>query len=132
MKKINYAKYLIYLFFFVTVIIPLFKLFLSIAEIDVTNIIAKPVFQESLINSLTASFLSSIIALLLALLAAFLISKSKIRYKYIFTIILTIPMLIPSISHGMGLVMLFGDNGIFSKIFNFNFNIYGLKGIVLV
>ena len=43
--------------------------------------------------------------------------------------LLTIPMLIPSISHGLGLINLFGANGIISKILGFN--IIGCHGIII-
>jgi iron(III) transport system permease protein len=40
-------------------------------------------------------------------------------------------MLIPSISHGMGLVFLFGDNGIVTNLLGLNIGLYGYKGIVM-
>ena len=43
----------------------------------------------------------------------------------------TLPMLIPSISHGMGLVLLFGDNGIISNLLHMKFFLYGYVGIIL-
>ena len=41
-------------------------------------------------------------------------------------IMLTLPMLIPSVSHGLGLINLFGNNGILFKL-----NIIGFPGIIL-
>lgn len=40
-------------------------------------------------------------------------------------------MLIPSISHGMGLVLLFGDNGLITNWFGMNIGLYGYKGIIM-
>jgi iron(III) transport system permease protein len=40
-------------------------------------------------------------------------------------------MLIPSISHGMGLVLLLGANGIITRLFGLSRTIYGFHGIVL-
>lgn len=40
-------------------------------------------------------------------------------------------MLIPSISHGMGLVMLFGDNGIITNLLGWNIGLYGYTGIIM-
>ena len=38
------------------------------------------------------------------------------RFKGVFSVLFTIPMLIPSISHGMGLVLLLGDNGLLTNL----------------
>ena len=40
-------------------------------------------------------------------------------------------MLIPSISHGTGLVILLGANGILTNFLGLKFNIYGGLGIIL-
>ena len=40
-------------------------------------------------------------------------------------------MLLPSLSHGMGLVILLGNNGILTKLFQLDGNIYGLAGIII-
>ena len=40
-------------------------------------------------------------------------------------------MLIPSISHGTGLVILLGANGILTNLLGLQFNIYGGLGIIL-
>ena len=44
--------------------------------------------------------------------------KRKIKHKTIFSVLLTLPMLIPSVSHGMGLILLFGSNGFITNLFN--------------
>ena len=59
------------------------------------------------------------------------LERSKIKYKEIWSTIFVLPMLVPSISHGMGLILLFGNNGFFTNLFDFNINIYGCKGIVI-
>ena len=40
-------------------------------------------------------------------------------------------MLIPSISHGMGLIVLFGANGVLTNLLGLNTSIYGFWGIVI-
>ena len=39
-------------------------------------------------------------------------------------------MLIPSVSHGMGLILLFGSNGIITNLLNLDSSIYGFTGVV--
>ena len=43
----------------------------------------------------------------------------------------TIAMRIPSISHGLGLINLFGSNGIITKMLSIDFNILGVNGIIM-
>ena len=52
-------------------------------------------------------------------------------FKNILIPALTLPMLIPSISHGMGLVILFGAKGIVTNLLHTSFNLYGFSGIVI-
>jgi len=49
----------------------------------------------------------------------------------VFVVLFTLPMLIPSISHGQGLVLLFGDNGLVTNLMGWNIGLYGYKGIVM-
>jgi iron(III) transport system permease protein len=57
--------------------------------------------------------------------------RTNLRFRRIFSVFVTLPMLIPSISHGMGLVLLLGANGIFTRLFDLSGTIYGFQGIVL-
>ena len=40
-------------------------------------------------------------------------------------------MLIPSISHGTGLLVLFGRNGILTNLLNLNIKIQGFTGLII-
>lgn len=71
-------------------------------------------------NSVLTTLISTVISVGLSFLLAFCIHRSGIRFKSIWSILFTIPMLIPSISHGMGLVLLFGDNGILTNLLGIN------------
>jgi iron(III) transport system permease protein len=52
------------------------------------------------------------------------------RFRELFAVFVTLPMLIPSISHGMGLVLLLGSNGILTRFLGLKHSIYGFSGIV--
>ena len=65
------------------------------------------------------------------LFLAWLLNRSNVRMKSIFVVLFTVPMLIPSISHGMGLVQLFGDNGLVTNLLGWNIGLYGYKGIIM-
>ena len=66
-------------------------------------------------NSFLSSLVTTIVSVSIALLLAWCVNRSNIRHKGVWSVIFTLPMLIPSISHGMGLTLLFGDNGLFYK-----------------
>lgn len=53
------------------------------------------------------------------------------RGKALFSILFVLPMLIPSISHALGLVTLFGRNGLLTNLFHMEWSIYGFWGIVI-
>jgi iron(III) transport system permease protein len=71
-----------------------------------------------------------VISVVLAFVLAYALNRSNVRYKALFVMLFTVPMLIPSISHGMGLVLLFGDNGLVTNLLGINIGLYGYKGII--
>ena len=112
------------------VIIPIISMFAQMRAEDFKAVLKSPVFSEALINSLLLSAVATVIVILIAYLLALCMTRSEMPGKKIFGMILILPMLIPSISHGMGLINLFGNNGIFTKLLGTS-SIYGSVGIVL-
>ena len=129
--KSNYLKILLSVFFLVFVILPLLQVLVNINGDSWRELQQQPKFGESIRNSLTASGISTLVSVSLALLLSFCLARSNIRLKNMFKIVLTLPMLIPSISHGWGLKMLLGNNGILTKWLGLSEGIYGLTGIVM-
>ena len=82
-------------------------------------------------NSLSVSSIATLITLVISYLLAICVERTRIKHKEIWSTILVLPMLIPSISHGMGLIILFGNNGFITNLFNADSNIYGPIGIVV-
>ena len=58
-------------------------------------------------------------------------NRTNIKGKGVFAVLFTIPMLIPSVSHGTGLVLLFGDNGLLMNGLGIHVNLYGYFGMIL-
>ena len=129
--KSNYLKILLTVFFIVCVILPLVQMFANIDAASFSAVVGQPLFASAVKNSLTASLLATLISVSLALLLSFCLARSNMRLKNMFKIILTLPMLIPSISHGWGLKMLLGNNGILTNWLGLSEGIYGLTGITL-
>lgn len=133
-KKINrkdIVKQFIALFFIVSVLFPLVRMLIHIGDVDISKLLFSNQFIGALKNSILTSVTATLISVGLAFGLSWVIARTKIRYKSIFTVLLTLPMLIPSISHGMGLIVLFGANGILTNFFNLNFTIYGFWGIII-
>ncbi|MBQ6990924.1 MAG: phosphonate ABC transporter permease, partial [Clostridia bacterium] len=129
--KSNGVKLLLVAFFAVCVVLPLIQMFLNMSGEAVLSVITAPRFGLVVGNSLKVSLVSTIISVALAMLLAFSIARTRMKARGIFRVILTLPMLIPSISHGMGLIILFGANGMVTRLLNLSGNIYGFGGIVI-
>lgn len=134
LKRINrkdLVKQLIALFFIVSVVFPLVRMLIHIGDVNISKLIFSSQFKNAFRNSITTSVTATLISVGLAFVLAWIISRSNIKYKGVFTVLLTVTMLIPSISHGMGLIILFGANGILTNFFNLSSNIYGFWGIII-
>ncbi|MEG1640066.1 MAG: phosphonate ABC transporter permease, partial [Ruthenibacterium sp.] len=129
-KRLNGIKLLLVAFFIVTVIAPLLVMLSHMADVDVFAILQSEQFSKGLVNSLLLATVATIVSVGLALLLAFALERSNIRHKSIWSVVFTLPMLIPSISHGMGLILLFGANGIITNFLHLNWNIYGFGGVL--
>lgn len=126
-----YIKSFILLFLFVSLVCPLFAMFLNLGQVDIARIFSSPYFITIIINTVTVTLTATIISVLLAFISAWFVARSNIKHKSLLVALFTIPMLIPSISHGTGLVVLFGNNGVITNLLNVNFSIYGFWGIVI-
>ena len=130
-RTVKISKCMITLFLMVSVLFPLMRLFFHIQLEDVGQILSSAQFKVMLLNSLVTTSVATVVSVVLAWLLAWCVNRTNIRFKSIFSVLFTLPMLIPSISHGMGLVLLFGDNGLITNLFGFNIGLYGFKGIVM-
>jgi iron(III) transport system permease protein len=125
------VKLLLGIFLFVSVICPLGTMLMNMIGSDISGVLKLPRFREALLNSIYAAGTATIISILLAWGFALCVIRSNLRFREIFSVFVTLPMLIPSISHGMGLILLLGANGIITRLFGLSGTIYGFHGIVL-
>lgn len=130
-KTYNILKLFLGLFLAIHILFPLIALICNISVKDIGEVVNSPQFQPMLWNSIISALVTTFVSVGIALLLAWCVNRTKIRYKGIWAVIFTLPMLIPSISHGMGLTLLFGDNGFFTNFTGVNIHIYGLTGIVI-
>ncbi len=124
-------KYLLLTYLMVTVVLPILSLFAGIRGSHIREVLTASQFLPMLKNSVVTTLLATFFSVVLAFFLAFALSRSNIRFKSVWVVLFTIPMLIPSISHGMGLVLLLGDNGMLTNLLHINVGLYGYLGIVL-
>jgi iron(III) transport system permease protein len=104
---------------------------LNMAASDVAGVVRSPQFRQALVNSAAAAGMGTVLSIIIAYIFALCVIRSNMRFQEVFTVLATVPMLIPSISHGMGLVLLLGSNGILTRFLGLKNAIYGFNGIVM-
>lgn len=124
------VKTLVAAFFVVSIVIPLVIMLSNMADTDVVKLLTSRSFSKALRQSVIVSCVSTAISVGLAGLLAWCTTRTRIRHTGVFTVLFSLPMLIPSISHGMGLIILFGGNGVLHNLFGLRSTIYGFWGIV--
>ena len=125
------SKILIGIILLIMIVVPIVRMLIYIDKESLENVFGSKLFANHLINSLTSTAVATVISIALGYLLAWAITRTDIKCKYLFTILITLPMLIPSISHGMGLIILFGNNGVITRLFGASNSIYGFWGVVI-
>lgn len=133
LKKDKTAESIKILFCFAFVLFlfyPFAQMLAKIKPSDFQKVVSSPTFYPAVLNTVKTALITTLISVPLGLLLAFSIQRSAIAMKSVWTVLLTLPMLIPSISHGMGLVTLFGTNGVLRNLLGIDGTIYGYVGII--
>lgn len=128
---ITAAKLLVGAFFLTAVIFPLFNLLINLKDADFEKIFSNPIVGKGVAHSVLVSLTATAISVTLAFILAWCIARTRAVLKPLFKVLLIVPMLVPSISHGMGLVILFGTNGKVTRFLGLSQGIYGFWGIVI-
>ena len=129
-SKVDAVKLLLCAVFVAFVFFPFALMVAKITPEDIRNVVSSKSFVPAVQNSLKLALITTTISVTLGLILAFSIQRTNIRLKGVWTVVLTLPMLIPSISHGMGLVVLFGTNGVLKNLLGMDSTIYGYAGII--
>ncbi|MCL2804765.1 MAG: ABC transporter permease subunit [Treponema sp.] len=127
----DFVKLLLGIILFVAVVCPLAVMLMNMAGSDISAVLRQPRFREALLNSILVAATATAISIVFAWGFALCVVRTNMRFREVFSVFVTMPMLIPSISHGMGLVLLLGANGIITRTFGLSGSIYGFHGIVL-
>lgn len=132
-----YLKLIMILFFLGCLLFPLFQVLCNITPESLKTVITSAQFTAALGNSIKSTLTATAIAIALACVASWAIVRTNIKCKSIFAVLFTVPMLIPSYSHASGLILVFGQNGVLTRllhldgVFGSSAYIYGFWGVVL-
>ena len=126
-----FVKLLLCLVLLVAVVFPLCSMLMNMSGSAITEVFMLPRFREALGNSVLAAATATLFSVILAWGFALCTVRTNMRFREVFSVFVTLPMLIPSISHGMGLILLLGANGIITRLFGLSGSVYGFHGVVL-
>lgn len=93
--------------------------------------LASEALLNSLKNTVFVSIISTVISLTLALVYAYALTRTKIKFKEFFKSLAMFPMFAPTMMHAIGLVYLFGNQGVVTNLLGIHVPIYGAVGIIL-
>ncbi len=128
--RLTATKVFLVCFFLYMVVFPLIMMLMNIRPESIKRVVSNERFGKAVVNSLVSTTIATVITLLLSYFIAAGIERTNIKFKEVLSVIIVTPMLIPSISHGMALLTLFGNNGIITNAFGLTTSIYGINGIV--
>lgn len=112
-------------------ILPIFALFRRMTPSTLTAVLGSESFLLALRQSLISASVATVISMGISSVLAWSVARTELKGKAVFRFLFTLPMLVPSVSHGMGFIILLGSNGILTRLFSLNIQIYGFWGIVL-
>ena len=143
LKASNPAQLLLMLLltcvFLIGMVFPLFSLFVKaflnsngdFAGFDnYIKYFSQPALSYSVVNTLNISLTTSIVSTALGLAYAYALQRTNIKLKQFFRYAALFPIFVPTVVHGIGLIVLFGKQGILTQM-GMVFEIYGKTGIIL-
>lgn len=139
LRPANLTVLLLTLIFLVILICPLISLF-SKAFLDsagqfigfsnYVEYFSTPALSVSVKNTLVVSCIAAVISTLLGFLYAYGLTRTSIKGKTFFRYVAMIPLFLPTVVHGLGLVYLFGNQGVITGL-GWDIGLYGKTGIIL-
>ena len=90
-----------------------------------------PSLSISILNTIDISIWSTLFSVVLGFLYAYALTRTRIIGKTFFKYTALIPIFIPTVVHAVGLIYLLGRQGIITRMFELNFELYGRTGIIL-
>ncbi|MCC6193934.1 MAG: ABC transporter permease subunit [Burkholderiales bacterium] len=92
---------------------------------------ASPKFARVVGNSFAVSLTTTAITLVLAYGLAYAMQRTRMPGKPVFAILVLLPLFAPSLVQALGILFLFGRNGVLNRTFDLGIDPYGFWGIVI-
>ena len=92
---------------------------------------SSPKFAHIVANSFSVSLTTTAITVLLAYGFAYALRRTAMPFKRVCGAIALLPLYAPSLVQALGILFLFGRNGIINRTFDLRIDIYGFWGIVI-
>ena len=112
-------------------LLPLITLAFNISADDLSYELHDGNFKTAILNSLGYTLAATIITVVLAIIISYLLNSSSIKRKDVFVVLLTLGMLVPTISIGLGIRIMFGNEGFLDLIFGIVIEGRGFLGLIL-
>ncbi|MCL2768052.1 MAG: putative 2-aminoethylphosphonate ABC transporter permease subunit [Synergistaceae bacterium] len=90
-----------------------------------------PSLSASIVNTIDISIWSTAFSLTLGFLYAYALTRTCIKGKIFFKYIALTPIFMPTVVHAIGLIFLFGRQGIITRLLEANIELYGRTGIII-
>jgi len=103
----------------------------SIGLTNYVEILRNPSIAQATWNSLVLSVITTAICLCVGFAIAFALQRTTLRGKTLVTVALALPMLAPSLVQGLGILFIFGRNGLLHKFTGLPVDAYGFSGLLL-
>lgn len=91
---------------------------------------SQPALSYSILNTLNVSLTTAIVSTMLGFAYAYALKRTNIKLKRFFRYAALFPIFVPTVVHGIGLIVLFGKQGILTQL-GFVIELYGKTGIIL-
>jgi len=139
-----YPGQLITLCFMLTVlvivmILPLFSLFIRAFQNNTGEFVGlanyqayfrSPALFRSIWNTIDISLVTAFFSTTFGFLYAYALTRTRIRFKTFFRYVALIPIFIPTVVHALGLIYMFGRQGVITRM-GFEIELYGRIGLIL-
>ena len=91
----------------------------------------QPKFVQLVWNTGAVSITAAAVTIVLAYAFAYALHRAVLPGRGVLRLIALLPLFAPSLVQAMGLVFLFGRNGLINRTFDLGLNVYGFRGIVV-
>ena len=91
----------------------------------------QPNFWITIRNSFAVASTVTVVSVFLAFWLAYALNRARVPGKTLWQMLVMIPMFAPSLVQGLGLIFLFGRNGLVTRALGLDLQIYGFWGIVI-